>query len=341
VKLEWVLDRLGLLKTLYYRWRQRRARGELEDVAPKPVDLYQATPEEEEAVKGFALSHPKDGYRRLAWMMVDQDVAHLSPSSVYRILDRNNLLSRWKARRSVGTKPEPPTAPHQRWHTDIMYLWVSGRWYFFIGVLDGYSRYIVHWELLASMRAEDVTLVILAALEKYPGVLPCLIHDNGTQFTSKEFRALIKQFSLKQIHIRIHHPQSNGKMERFHRTLRDEGLSDQEPENQLQARDIIAEWVTHYNQERLHAGLSYLTPEDWLAGRDKQRLEERQQKLETARKRRYQLNVKRQKEQSKPDPKPKQDPRREEFGQQGIDCQTTIGGFAPEPPGFTALSGAG
>src|SRR4030095_751258 len=273
VKLEWVLGRLGVPKTLYYRWRQRRTRGELEDVAPKPVDLYQATPAEEEAVKRFALSHPKDGYRRLAWMMVDQDVAHLSPSSVYRILDRENLLNRWNARRSVGTKPEPPTAPHQRWHTDIMYLWVRGRWYFFIGVLDGYSRYIVHWELLASMRAEDVTLVLLAALEKYPGFRPCVIHDNGTQFTSKEFRALIKQFSLRQIHIRIHHPQSNGKMERFHRTLRDEGLSDQEPENQLQARDIITEWVTHYNQERLHAGLSYLTPEDWLAGRDKQRLE--------------------------------------------------------------------
>ena len=80
-----------------------------------------------------------------------------------------------------------PTSPNQRWHTDIMYLWVEGGWYFFVGVLDGYSRYLVHGELLASMRADDVTLVVQRALEKVPGAKPDIVSDHGSQFTSKDF----------------------------------------------------------------------------------------------------------------------------------------------------------
>ena len=153
-------------------------------------------------MKEFALQYPRDGYRRLSWMMVDQDVAYLSPSSVYRILDDFDLLSRWKPSTSVGRKPEPPSRPHEQWHTDLMYLWIRGRWYFFIGVLDSFSRYIVHWDLLSSMTASDVTDVVHAALEKHPGLKPRIVHDNGSQFTSKDFRKLVKQFSLKQIRIR-------------------------------------------------------------------------------------------------------------------------------------------
>ena len=206
--MEWVLKLLGLSRSLYYRWQHRRMLGELEDRDPTPYDLHQALPEEEEAVNGFALEHPRDGYRRLTWMMVDQDVAYLRPTTVYRILDKHNLLCRWKPSGSVGQKPQPPTAPHQQWHTDLMYLWIGSRWYFFIGVLDAYSRYIVHWDLLASMRADEVTDVIHEALEKHPGLQPKIVHDNGSQFTSGEFRKLVKRFSLKDIHIRVYHPES-------------------------------------------------------------------------------------------------------------------------------------
>jgi putative transposase len=106
-----VLKRLGLARALYYRWRQRQAQGELEDQKGQRVDLYQALPEEEAAVQRFALEHPRDGYRRLAWMMVDQDVAYLSPSSVYRILDRHQLLCRWKPSRSAGRSPPRRPGP--------------------------------------------------------------------------------------------------------------------------------------------------------------------------------------------------------------------------------------
>jgi putative transposase len=312
-----VLKRLGLVRGLYYRWRQRQAQGQLADQKASPVDLYQALPEEEAAVKQFALEHPRDGYRRLAWMMVDHNVAYLSPSSVYRILDRYQLLCRWKPSRPVGQKPTPPTRPHQVWHTDLMYLWIGGRWYFFMAVLDGFSRFILHWDLLASMRSAEVVDVIHAALEKYPEK-PRLVHDNGPQFTGKEFRELIKRFTLEEIRIRVYHPESNGKIERFHGLLRQEGLSDQELRHQLHAQEIIGRWVEHYNQERLHASLSYLTPQDWFLQRQQTRLAERKQKLAAAQKHRYQENLKRR--------------------QKKLDCQRPVGGVAPKPLGFSALT---
>lgn len=319
--LDWILEKLGLARSSYYRWVGRRASDELEDRKPEAPDLYQVLPEEKEAVKEFALQHPQDGYRRLSWMMVDEDVTYLSPSSVYRILDDFDLLSRWKPSTTVGRKPEPPTRPHEQWHTDLMYLWIRGRWYFFIGVLDSFSRYIVHWDLLSSMTASAVTDVVHSALDKHPGLKPRIVHDNGSQFTSKDFRKLVKRFSLEQIRIRVHHPESNGRMERFHRSLREEGLADKELVNQLQAKDIIEQWVQHYNDERLHAALGYLTPQDWLVGRQQERKTERKLKLKNAREHRYQENLKR-------------------FSSSS--CQRPPdGGSAPAPPGFSALGGAG
>lgn len=285
------------------------------------MDLYQVLPEEEEAVTTYALEHPREGYRRLAWMMIDEDIVYLSPSTVYRILDRRDLLCRWKPPSAAGQKPVPPSRPHQQWHTDLMYLWVSGQWYFFIAVLDSYSRWIVDWDLLSTMTARDVTDVVHRALEKHPNERPRIVHDNGTQFTGKDFRSLIKRFALEEIRIRIQHPESNGRIERFHRSLCQEGLSHQELRNQLQAQDIIAEWIEFYNTKRLHAALGYLTPQDWLEGKEEERFEERRMKLESARDKRFQENLKRQKQEKK--------------------CQGTLGGVAPEPPGFTALDEAG
>lgn len=111
-------------------------------------------PEEKQAVVDYALAHPKDGYRRLAWQMVDADVAFLSPSSVYRVLNDEDLLYRWKRSTRSGEAPLKPTRPHERWderwHTDLMYLRIGDVWYFLTTVIDAYSRYVVHWELLGS-----------------------------------------------------------------------------------------------------------------------------------------------------------------------------------------------
>jgi putative transposase len=248
--------------------------------------------DEEEAIVTYALSHPKEGYRRLSYMMLDDDVAYCSPSSVYNVLSERELLCRWKPSRSCGVPVEKPTAPHQRWHTDVMYLWVAGRWYFLVSVIDGFARYLIHWELLTSMKADDVTLVVQRALEKVPGVSPEIVSDNGSQYTSKDFKALIKHFQLQHIQIRIQHPESNGVIERFHRSVRD-GLSDQELKDLMHARQIIEKWVAYYNNERLHAGIMYLRPRDYYVGQQQELLEERRTKLENARERRRSINLQR------------------------------------------------
>jgi putative transposase len=153
-----VLKHLGLSKGRYYEWVKRAGAERLADHSTAASSLGMILEEEKQAVIRYALAHPKDGYRRLAWQMVDEDVAYVSPSSVYRILNDADLLYRWKRGRGVGEPPARPQRPNERWHTDIMYLRVESTWYFLVTVLDGYSRYVVHWELLTSMRAADVRL---------------------------------------------------------------------------------------------------------------------------------------------------------------------------------------
>lgn len=285
-----ILKRLGLPKARYYAWRRRAKRDRLEDAHPVGVCYHRILPEEKEAAIAYALSHPRDGYRRLAWRMVDEDVAYLSPSSVYRILDDADLLYRWKRSRRAGEPPPRPTRPNERWHTDLMYLRVEDSWYFLVTVLDAYSRYVVHWELLSSMTANDVRLVIQQAVEK-TGAEPEIVTDNGSQFTSKDFKEMVRLFELEHIRIRTYHPESNGLLERFHRSTR-EALSQEELHNLSRARILIGLWVEHYNHKRLHAALQYLPPAEYYEedGDPEARLAERKEKLARARARRERTN---------------------------------------------------
>lgn len=292
VALCWVLGHLGLPINTYYRWRRLEVRGDLEDIQIKPYNPDALLPWEIGATVKYALDNPKEGYKRLTYMMIDDDIAYISPSSVYRILSERDLLSRFKrSGKSPGKYDFKPSAPHQQWHTDIMYLWVNGRWYFFIGYIDAYSRYIVHWELLETASSTDVKAALQSALKKYPGEKPRIVTDNGTQFKSKDFRALLKEFSLKDIKTRIRHPESNGVIERFHRSLREEGLSDKQLNDKYKALEAIESWVNYYNHHRLHASLKYLRPVDYLLRRDTQLLEDRRKKIKDASKKRREENL--------------------------------------------------
>jgi transposase InsO family protein len=289
-----ILHPLGLTKARYRDWTKRAASATLADRRPVAPWRDGVLAEEKEAMIAYALTHPKEGYRRLTWQMVDADVAYLSESSVYRILNDADLLARWKRSARSGQAPTKPTRPHERWHTDLMYLRIADSWYFLVTVIDAYSRYVVHWELLTTMMASDVRLVIQQALEQ-TGATPRLVTDNGSQFTAAEFKELVRRFALDHIRIRTYHPESNGVVERFHRSTR-EALGDQAIRNLAQARTIIGEWVRHYNEERLHAALSYLTPAEFYRGNPALRLEERQAKLAKARRARQRINEQRQKE---------------------------------------------
>lgn len=287
-----ILKRLGLPKGRYYEWRKRAEADRLADRTTRGSVWSLILPEEREAVIEYALEHPKEGYRRLAWMMVDEDVAYLSPTSVYRILSDADLLYRWKRSSRSGVAPQKPTGPNERWHTDLMYLRVGDAWYFLVSVLDAYSRYVVHWELLTSMTALDVRCVIQEALER-TGARPRIVSDNGTQFTSREFKQLVRLFELEHIRIRTYHPESNGAIERFQRSTR-EALSEEELVNLVRARELIGRWIEHYNGKRLHASLNYLPPAEYYEGDPEKRLHERKEKLERARVRREEINRQRQ-----------------------------------------------
>jgi transposase InsO family protein len=319
VKREWVLDLLGLASSTYYRWLRMQSRGSLEDIAPLMINLDAILPEEVEAVINYALEHPKEGYRRLAYMMIDEDVVFLSPSSIYRILSFYDLLKRYKrSSRSNGNYSFNPEKPHDQWHLDILYLWVRSRWYFFVGIIDAYSRYIVHWELLDIASSDAVTAVLHTGLKKYPSESPRIVTDNGPQFTSKDFRYLLKEFALLDIKIRIRHPESNGIIERFHRSLRDEAISEHSLKDKYKALSIIEKWVNYYNHERLHASLKYLRPVDYLTGVQEELLQIRREKLKAASRKRRAENQKLIQERNVKEPK----------------CG---GSPAPTPPGFIAL----
>ena len=289
--LNWILSELGLTRSVYYDWLGRSRKGTLTDRVVIPRSPKAALPEEVEVVMDYAKAQPREGYRRLAWMMIDDDIACLTPSTVYRILDRYDLLYRWKMPEpGYGRKVPEATYPNEVWHVDLMYLWVKGRWYFLVSVLDSYSRFIVHWELALSMRAQEVAEIIAVALEKVPGKKPRIVRDNGSQFSAKEWREVVRHFELEEIPIRVRHPESNGRIERYHRSVREEAFGDRELEDLYQARDLLRQWVNYYNQEKLHSALNYLRPVDYYEGDPEILLAERKRKVAVAATRRKEMN---------------------------------------------------
>ena len=164
----------------------------------------------------------------------------------------------------------------------------SRRKMFLVTVLDAYSRYVVYWELLATMAAADVRYVIQHALEG-TGAHPKLVTDNGVQFTAREFQELVRRFSLEHIRIRTYHPESNGLVERFHRSTR-EALGEEALRTFGRAQAAVGDWVRAYNETRLHAGLGYLTPAEYYRGDPAARRRERHAKLERGRAERRRRN---------------------------------------------------
>ena len=171
-----------------------------------------------------------------------------------------------------------------------MHLRVGNTRYFLVSFIDAHSRYIVHGRLLPNMTAEEVALVQLEALEKYPAVKPQIVSDHGSQYTSREYRKLLERFELEHILCRVAHPQSNGIIERYHRSTR-AALREELPPHYLAALDVIAAWVDDYNERRLHAGLRYIEPAEYFRGDPKRRMAERRAKLERGRLYRRQINL--------------------------------------------------
>ena len=245
------------------------------------------TEEEKRKIIAFAYDHPLDGYRPLTFMMLDADLVAASPTSVWRVLHQAGLLARVNGKPSrKGTGFVQPLGPHQHWHVDISYLNIAGTFYFLCSILDGYSRFLVHWEIHENMGENVVETIIQRAREKYPNERPRLITDNGPQFIAKDFKEFIRICGMTHVKTSPYYPQSNGKIERFHRTLKGNCLRTQVPLSLADARRLITGYVAHYNQTRLHSAIGYITPKDKLEGRAPEILAARDRKLAEARERR-------------------------------------------------------
>lgn len=273
---------IGISKNKYYNWSSR---------LEKPNNHNGQTPKhhwlldwEKESIINYAKNNSEQGYRRLTYMMIDDDIVAVSPSTTYRVLSSVDLLNKWNTTKSSskGKGFTQPKRCHQHWHTDIKYVNFKGTFLFLISVIDGYSRYIVHHELRMSMQEFDVQLTIQRALEKFPNVKPRIISDNGSQFISKDFHDYIRFVGLQHIRTSIAYPQSNGKIESYHKTIKTECLQKQSFINLEDARNQIYKFVNFYNMKRLHSSLFYLTPEDFLNGRVDAKLQVRQNKLDQA-----------------------------------------------------------
>jgi putative transposase len=276
---------LGIGMSKFYEWRKRHGRVN-EHNALVPRDHWLEA-WEKAAVLAFHADHPREGYRRLTYMMLDADLVAASPATVYRVLEQAGCFERWNRTPSAkGTGFVQPLAPHEHWHVDISYVNVCGTFYYLVSVLDGCSRYIVHGELRESMKEADVEIVLQRAREKFPDARPRIISDNGPQFIARDFKEFIRLCGMTHVRTSPYYPQSNGKLERWHGTLKRDCLRPNVPLSLDEARRLVAGFVDDYNHRRLHSAIGYVTPADKLAGRAPTIFAERDRKLALARERR-------------------------------------------------------
>ena len=276
---------LGVGSSKFYDWRRRYGKvNEHNGWVPRDFWLEAW---EKDAIVAYHARHPLEGYRRLTFMMLDDDVVAAGPTTVYRVLRDKGCLRRWNGKESKKGKGfDQPKNPHEHWHTDVSHVNVCGTFFYLISVLDGYSRYVVHWEIRESMTEADVEIVVQRAKEKFPDATPRLISDNGSQFVSRDFKEFIRQSGMTHVRTSPYYPQSNGKIEAWHKCVKSECIRPKTPLSLEDARRLVSNHVVHYNNVRLHSGIGYIAPKDKLEGRADEIHAQRDRKLEAARERR-------------------------------------------------------
>lgn len=269
-----ILKQAGVPRASYYRYLKL---SEPRRRKPKPK-APPLTPFERLMVRETALAHPATGYKSLAWLLQNEHIAGVRPYQVLDLLREEQLIPRREAAAPCNhKKPAAPIHPNEVWHIDLMYLWLASGWWYLVDILDAYSRFVVHWTLNDSLAAETVTLTVLEALERWqPDPKPAIVHDHGSQFISKEWRTFSARHGLPNIRIKVAHPQSNGRIERLHRTHREEGLIGIEDKSSDQARQELFRWVNQYNNVRPHGSLNGLPPVVYYLGEPEAALAQRE-----------------------------------------------------------------
>ena len=278
------LRELGIPKRTFYNWYGRYKKNGYDGLAPKNRSAVSQWNKIPDAVRGevveLALERPELSPRELAHQMIDHKEYYISESSVYRILKARGLITSpaYIVMQASSEFKDKTVRVNQMWQTDFTYFKIVGwGWYYLSTVLDDYSRYIVHWELCSNMKVDDVTRTMDRALTK-AGLskknAPRLLSDNGSCYISCEFAEYIDQKGMSHVRGKPNHPQTQGKIERYHRSMKNVVKL----ENYYLPGDLITrleEFVDHYNNERYHESLQNLTPADVYFGRDQEILNQR------------------------------------------------------------------
>jgi putative transposase len=298
------LEKLGIPRATFYRWYDRHRQGGPEALGERrsqPDRVWNRIPDEVRGqIVDLALKVPDLSPRELAVRFTDQNRYFVSEASVYRLLKLHDLITSpaYIVIKAAEEFKDKSTAPNQLWQTDFTYLKIVGwGWYYLSTVLDDFSRFIVAWKLCATMRTEDVTATLDLAL-KASGLdqarvvhRPRLLSDNGSSYVAADLAEWLDDRHMEHVRGASYHPQTQGKIERWHQTLKNRILL----EHYYLPGDLerqVAAFVEHYNHSRYHESLGNLTPADVYFGRGQTILLERQRiKRQTIAQRRLQHHV--------------------------------------------------
>jgi putative transposase len=295
------LERIGIPRPTFYRWYDLYQIGgpeALEDRRPCPMRVWNRIPDViRQQIIQLALDEPELSLRELAARFTDQHGYFVSEASVYRLLKAQDLIASpaFIVMKASDEFKDKTTAPNQLWQTDFTYLKVIGwGWFYLSSVLDDFSRYILAWKLCTTMKAEDVTATLELALQasglEQVGVAhrPRLLSDNGSSYISADLASWLEGKSMTHVRWAPYHPMTQGKIERWHQTLKNRILL----ENYFLPGDLEAQieaFVAHYNHQRYHESLHNLMPADVYFGRGEAILKERERiKRQTIQTRRLQ-----------------------------------------------------
>jgi putative transposase len=282
------LEMLGISRASFYRWYDRYETGgpeALSDRPSRPNRVWNRIPDEVRSqIIELALDQPELSPRELALRFTDERKYFVSEASIYRLLKANDLITSpaYIIIKAADEFKDKTTAPNQLWQTDFTYLKVTGwGWYYLSTVLDDFSRYIVAWKLCNTMQASDVTetldrALVASGLDQVKVMhRPRLLTDNGSSYIAGDLAEWLKRRGMTHIRGAPRHPQTQGKIERWHQTLKNRILLEHYYlPSELEAQ--VGAFVEHYNQARAHESLNNLTPADVYFGRGEAILLERE-----------------------------------------------------------------
>jgi transposase InsO family protein len=268
------LEKLGIPRATFYRWVDLHRTGgpeALKDRPSRPSRVWNRLPEEiRSRIVDFALEQPELSPRELAVRFTDERKYFVSEASVYRLLKAHDLITSpaYIVVKAANEFHDKTTAPNQLWQTDFTYLKVTGwGWYYLSTVLDDFSRFVVAWKLCSTMQASDVieTLDLALAASGLDQIKvrhrPRLLSDNGSSYIAGDLAKWLENQGVEHVRGAPRHPQTQGKIERWHQTLKNRILLEH---HYLPGalEEQVGAFVAHYNHGRAHESLSNLTPAD-------------------------------------------------------------------------------